>query len=1020
MIKKVTEEDLLRGFDEYRSKNNGDEWLQEDDLPKKVLIKDCVKNTLNELKEYKLSRRAKELIEEFIIFRMRTQQEMESTLHFPETYYNLLIKAEETDRAVEVCKIISNNICNKRSAKKIISVLTEQELLEKNSRSTVFDILNNMCQMVVITECKRAPVLDVDLPMASMRADNMKEVENYHDTWKKIAEFAKKNPEVALIVVANSEVYNLVFSRNTELYYRIFGHHVYLNNSDPETYLRDVITQLKDASFKVDRTFEVELTKYFNVVYPKAELRRNEFVVDLFRRITSLYYCKERENRTLTVDCIPKYNANVRSADDILSEFDDLIGMDRVKNEFRKIYYNHVARSEKKEDVRYHMLFTGNPGTGKTTVAQMTADLFEAMGIINTNKLITKKPSDFLSEWRGGTGKKVMSIIESAYDGILFIDEAYGLATGNEERGAEVVNILLQEMENNRDRLIVIFAGYKDDMKELFKLNKGLESRIGKTIEFEDYTLEQLCEILEKKANALGFIIDPTAKQIMEECVAASMTKEFFSNAREMEQVLEKLKETWSEEYYELVKDGNANLPKILYARHFEKIMPPKKEISIENLVGLDTIKKNLKDFNSQVMYQKALKIRGMKNLPSFPLHMIFTGNPGTGKTTVAEAIAQDLYSVGVTKTDRLVKAERKDLVGRYAGETTKKAEEKIKEAIGGVLFVDEAYALSLSMEGHEVIEVFLTAMEEHREDTVFIFAGYTKEMYDFLQMNPGIKSRIGFTFHFEDYTPDELTEIFNLKMKHSGFKVNAKASEKVKELMEYFYAVRNFGNGRFVDHVIHQTISNRAKRDYSRNFRDISVKDIPTVQMLIETAPDGMYLYDPTKLTLDDKKRTAYHELGHALLFCVLDREYVPGGISIKSEAGSYGRMILSEDQAGHETEEDLRIRLASLLAGRNAERVMLGNSASGCSSDYRRAKNLAGIMINEFAMGELGVTKRLDLLKEADRVSTEILTEYKDFVEKASKKLLKDGEISGKAFRKMLDRHIASMGNKSARVEN
>jgi AAA+ superfamily predicted ATPase len=576
------------------------------------------------------------------------------------------------------------------------------------------------------------------------------------------------------------------------------------------------------------------------------------------------------------------------------------------------------------------------------------------------------------------------------------------------DRGHELLNILIQEMENNSDRLIVIFAGYTDEMRTLLQKNPGLGSRIARQIQFDDYSLEELVQIFLMRCKKDGFTLHPSAQDELEDCISALMTREFFGNARDVENMLQDLKESWSEEYYEkLTKHSteDTKLEKVFYPHHFDKIMPPKKEISINDLIGLDTLKAKLEVFKKQALYQKFLREKGFTSHMDFSMHMIFTGNPGTGKTSVAKLIADDLYSIGMLKTNRLVVTERKDLISNY-GDTGKKAADVIRKAVGGVLFVDEAYSLAdgrRSGLGNEVIEVYLTAMEEHKSGTVFIFAGYVDEMQEFIAMNPGIQSRIGYTFHFEDYSAEELTRMFTDKMHKTGFEVSDDAVQKVRDIMEYFHGTKNFGNGRFVNHVIHKTISQRANRDFTEHYRSITGEDIPSIKTLIETAPNNMHLYDPAIITDEERRRTAVHELGHALVMVATDPKNVPESISIRNHAESLGRVRQAEMNINL-TEQQLMNHLATLLGGKNAEKLIFGSHSTGCSNDYTRAKRVAQNMIDNYAMTQFGESVA-DILKAADKLSMDIIQSHQHQLDIIADTLLKQMQLSGQEFMTLLD---------------
>ena len=499
--------------------------------------------------------------------------------------------------------------------------------------------------------------------------------------------------------------------------------------------------------------------------------------------------------------------------------------------------------------------------------------------------------------------------------------------------------------------------------------------------------------------------------ELPEECLEARKLQEFFGNGRDVDNLLQEVQGSWSKEYYELVKKygkEKAELPKIFYEKHFLDVMPARNEPTIENMIGLDTVKKQLEKFRTQVKYFHAIKEMGMKKMPEPFMHMLFVGNPGTGKTTVAKMIANDLYSLGVLKTNRLVIAERKDIIVPYGGETAKQVDELIGKAIGGVLFIDEAYALAEAGDaGREAVETILTAMVDHKEDTVFIFAGYPAEMRNFLEMNPGIPSRIGYTFRFEDYDTEELIKIFKKQMEESGFVVTEEVYPKLRDIMEYFCEMPKFGNGRFVEQLISRIIANRSEREYTKgDYNRIEACDIPEIGELIETNTTGLRLQDPKKISEESRRRTAYHELGHAIAIYELHSAMEIEKISIRSRAFSLGRVSLKEN-ARNRTEEELKNEITILLAGRCAERVFCGGCDEGCISDYDRAKKIADDMLNLYGMCEIGVTKQEDLLREGDRAAMDIIHRYQPCMESIAVELLNGREFSGEEFLEIVEKN-------------
>lgn len=283
---------------------------------------------------------------------------------------------------------------------------------------------------------------------------------------------------------------------------------------------------------------------------------------------------------------------------------------------------------------------------------------------------------------------------------------------------------------------------------------------------------------------------------------------------------------------------------KILFTKQIPQIEKEKtmEEIfkELNSLVGLNKVKNMLYDLVDLIELKN--KTKDDLKIKNINLHMVFLGNPGTGKTTVARIVAEILYNLKYIKQNKLIEVSSKDLVAEYVGQTAPKTNAVIQKALGGVLFIDEAYSLaSGSGQGNsfneEAISTLIQAMENYRDDLVVIFAGYTKEMQNFLNANSGIVSRIGYTVEFEDYTSDELIQIFNQMMGKSGFIVTKEAQEKVKEIIDEFKNTKNFGNARFVRNIYEKTIlkhaSNTKTKKSKKILKTITKEDISTENLL-------------------------------------------------------------------------------------------------------------------------------------------------------------------------------------------
>lgn len=263
----------------------------------------------------------------------------------------------------------------------------------------------------------------------------------------------------------------------------------------------------------------------------------------------------------------------------------------------------------------------------------------------------------------------------------------------------------------------------------------------------------------------------------------------------------------------------------------------------LDSLVGLDDVKKDIKNLMNLVKVRRLRKENGLP-IPPMSLHMVFMGNPGTGKTTVARIISGLYAAIGVLEKGQLIEVDRSGLVAGYVGQTALKTQEVIKSALGGVLFIDEAYSLASGGEndfGREAIETILKAMEDHRDELIVVVAGYDGPMEKFINSNPGLQSRFNKHFYFPDYNGEQLLYIFKGQCKKNGYALTEEAEAEAKAMFEELYENRgeNFGNGRDVRNVFEDTVVRQSNR--------VAALDAPTKDDLMQFLPEDLRDADET-----------------------------------------------------------------------------------------------------------------------------------------------------------------------------
>ena len=537
-------------------------------------------------------------------------------------------------------------------------------------------------------------------------------------------------------------------------------------------------------------------------------------------------------------------NENAPKELDSYEELQSLVGLEAVKKEIDTLIgmvdYNkqRVSRGEPPQQLVLHSLFMGNPGTGKTTVARLMGKILFERGALfgDTFKFVEVSESDLLSGYVNQTTTQTLAKLEEARGGVLFIDEAYSLdKKSTNDTGKEAITTILKYMEDHKNEIMIIFAGYTKEMEQFLQINPGLTSRVPNRLNFEDYSPEQIVQMgikgLQKNRYEIADVEYYTRKVILE--YNRSLDR---SNARWIRNFNEKIikqliARVIAEKSEEISLITNADIDAVLEIGKYQD-NGTKKDAwqELHQLIGLHKVKEQVEDFIAQAEMNRKREQEGFTTSAT-TLHSLFLGNPGTGKTTVARIVAELLYQKGLIATNKLIEVSRGDLIGAYQGQTAIKTREQLQAALGGVLFIDEAYSLkhgSSDNFGQEAIDEILKFMEDHRQDMVVIFAGYHKEMAEFLESNSGLKSRVPTTFDFEDYSPDEIAQIGEFILQGQGYQYDV---ESYRAAVKEAYAVTDdHSNGRWIRNFNQKLLahmSRRVTKDESSDFNTITSEDL-------------------------------------------------------------------------------------------------------------------------------------------------------------------------------------------------
>lgn len=550
----------------------------------------------------------------------------------------------------------------------------------------------------------------------------------------------------------------------------------------------------------------------------------------------------------------------------VLQEVNNRIGWGKIKKETQRIVaisdenYARELKGQETVPVLLNRLFLGNPGTGKTTFAAYYGRTLKALNFLSNGDVVKKTAGDFIGSHVGESQTKTSKLLDMAKGKVLVIDEAYNL--NDNMYGKQVLDVLVEKVQGtDSDDLAVILIGYDNEMREMLRVqNPGLRRRFPPeyAFHFEDYSEQELFEILEwncaKRSVRCPFAV---AEALLRQ-LALQKSQANFGNAGAVEQLL---KHAMGKAVGRPLVDGMA----VLSLDDVESESSGGSASGKDPLEALDALYRvdNIKSQLTRLRNEMQVAQREGSELPEVG-HFVFRGSPGTGKTTVARVMAQILHEMGVLGTDKLVETSGLDLTGEFVGQTKKKVTDKLSEARGGLLFIDEAYELGKGHYGEEAMTTLVAAMTDPTyHGMVIIIAGYPKDIDLMLDRNAGLKSRFTRFIDFEDWEPQDAVVFLCDKADKANFEVAPDAVQSLQDTFSNLKELDGFGNGRDAMRMWKEILQCRAQRVVSVQEMEptITAADVDMAGEIVlagRRPPDGPLLSQSSVIREDDMLQLA------------------------------------------------------------------------------------------------------------------------------------------------------------------
>lgn len=535
-----------------------------------------------------------------------------------------------------------------------------------------------------------------------------------------------------------------------------------------------------------------------------------------------------------------------------------MVGMESIEQQMNALAKQKLFNDQRQAmnmpvfPINLHAAVMGERGSGKSAFAHVLYEFYRKNGLIGDGMLHIIDASRWLNISESDT--PVGEDMTKARNGLLYIENAAAMiSTDTRGNNEYAVQALVRQLRDNTHNTVVVLADTMEKMSGLLN-TADLKSFIGQIYHLPSLSLDQMIEVAEKECRQRHFTLSENARKALR----SYLSTQVHATATDVVEVIEaalmnmsarvvNASEQWRESPAYLSEIRAEDIPQQQVSRYDESIG------KLHNMVGLKRLKYTIESHLSLVRFAQLRHQHGLAAAMP-PLHMIFTGNPGTGKTTVAGLLGDIYASLGILKTGKVIKADRKSLVGKYIGDTEDNTKRLLQQAHGNILFIDEAYNLVDNSEekkdyGPKVIDCLLDELGKEHTDMIIILAGYPDEMDNLLKSNKGLHSRFPYTFHFEDYNEDELLEIARQAAGQSGYTFSPEALQRLGELVHReversaAHEQKHFGNARFITRLIStQIIPNMSRRVLSSEIDDailsrIEATDIPRSAQNIDFA---------------------------------------------------------------------------------------------------------------------------------------------------------------------------------------